>query len=710
MGELGTAPAMHDSTRTSLLVLGLVASLLGATPTGALEAGPGGLRVSHLAGGGPAADDCLAGLEVVGVDLPRRAPTVVCEDGDPLCDRDRLVNGRCELWARLCFNEEAAGCTARGVAAAALRNPSGDQDLTILERTLAHLPMPTEEASVCAPLTTLNVPLGRRPNGSARKGRKVLAVETSGIGGATDRDRVKLLCKPPRRERRRIAISFASLQSRIFEKSCAFSGCHGATNPAAGLALVGEAAYDGLVARLATTAAASFAGKKLVVPGAPSTSFLIDKLIGQLGPGEGAPMPLGRAALGAEQIEAIRKWILAGAPRERAVGVRFRGEIDSQPRIPPPPPPSAGYQAKLDPFLLGDLPETEGCQLVRLGNPEPIYVQRWELFMHEGSHHFILRALRCEDADGDGTNDCDEPDFDARFPQDFRPCEEFSHLSSSFLIGAQTPHYLVDYQTATTGVALRLHRNQPLLFNSHYTNPYSDTLAEVWVNATPVDPALVRHPARILFETLANAFILVPPGQRLPVSASTCAFAGSILCNLAGEPPPAAEHFALLGLTSHMHKRSLKFVSDLRDLSGTRVSRGADDMVDPDDRTPHLYVSTDYSDPVSLTFWPPLVVRKGQQLRYTCFHDNGVATPAKLGCEEAPGVTPGRSILEQVAAGAEQFGGTARWCRSDRDCTGYGTGRCVPANLVFGELADDDMCILPGLYYPCPGDASSCME
>ena len=32
------------------------------------------------------------------------------------------------------------------------------------------------------------------------------------------------------------------------------------------------------------------------------------------------------------------------------------------------------------------------------------------------------------------------------------------------------------------------------------------------------------------------------------------------------------------------------------------------------------------------------------------------------------------------------------------------TGRCVPANLVFGELADDDMCILPGLFYDCPAE------
>ena len=47
---------------------------------------------------------------------------------------------------------------------------------------------------------------------------------------------------------------------------------------------------------------------------------------------------------------------------------------------------------------------------------------------------------------------------------------------------------------------------------------------------------------------------------------------------------PQLTHFALLGITSHMHKRACKFVSDLF-VDGTPVSRGADDMTDPDDGT-----------------------------------------------------------------------------------------------------------------------------
>jgi len=692
-------------------VLAALAVLLLTVRTGrAHDQRPDDVPVSHLRGGGPAGEDCLAGVEVVGVAVPPRARNVVCEDGDQVCDRDGLVNGQCEFWLRLCFNEFDDRCTVAEVGAARVLGAEGDRDVTMLARALVHVDMPSSVPGVCGPLTTFTIPLGERRNGSPRKARKVLQSEATAIDGTVDADRVKLLCKPPRKERRRNAITFASIQRRIFARQCAFSGCHGPVNPQADLVLVGERAYDDLVDRLATTAAASFAGKKRVVPGAPSTSFLMDKLGGQLAPGEGAPMPLDRAPLRPDQLEAIRKWILAGAPRERAVGGTFEGELDQQPRIGAPLPPPGGYQVKLDPVPVGDLPETEGCQLVRLGNPDDVFVQKWEMFMHEGSHHFILRAFRCTDADGDGTNDCDEPDFDARFPRGFRPCEEFNHLSSSFLVGAQTPHFLVDYQTPTTGVALALHRNQPLLLNSHYTNPFSDTVAEVWVNATPVDESLVRHRARILFETVANAFIRVPPGEKAPAAAQACAFAESPICDAAGEPRPAATHFALLGVTSHMHKRSLKFVSDLHDSAGNRLSRGAEDMADPADGSRHLYVSTEYSDPVNLTFWPPIIVTAGQQLQYTCSLDNGVDTPVKLGCEEEPGQTPGRSIVEQVIAGGDQFAGAARWCESDADCAGFGTERCVPANLVFGFRADDDMCILPGLFYPCPGDAASCLE
>ena len=59
--------------------------------------------------------------------------------------------------------------------------------------------------------------------------------------------------------------------------------------------------------------------------------------------------------------------------------------------------------------------------------------------------------------------------------------------------------------------------------------------------------------------------------------------------------------------------------------------------------------------------------------------------------------------------------GAAKRCETDADCPATDpaypgrsfTGKCVPANLVFGFTSDDDMCIMPGAWYPANA-AGSC--
>lgn len=670
------------------------------------------LPVAHVSGGGPKRTDCLVGLELIGYPRDGRKK-VLCHDGDPSCDRDRLANGHCEFWVRTCMNgDDEPRCDAsEGVGAVTLADAGDDFDVVTMRRALDLVAMPAMGPNTCAALTKVTVPLAQKKSGKMRKAKKVLRLTATGTAGTTDRDAVQLVCKPPKKARGRKGATFATIQSEIFEKQCTFSGCHSIDSAQGDLVLEGVGVWDTLVDVPAAASAAAFAGKKRVVAGAPDTSFLMDKLQGKLGPGEGEPMPFGRSALSDDDILLIRKWILAGAPRTDVFGGSIAAQLDDQPRIPPPPPPPGGYQAHMDPVPLGDLVETEGCQYVRLDNPEPIDVRSWELMMHEGSHHLIVYAINCRDADGNGTNDCDEPGFDDQFPTGFQSCNAFSHTSRAFLVGAQTPHFEVDYQTPSTGVALPLHTRQPLLINAHYTNPFKDTIAEVWVNVTPANPADVRHRARILFEVVANAFIKVPPGTRnTDASAIACAFAEDPFCAATGEAAPAAPYFALMGITSHMHKRSTKFVTDLF-VDGEQVLRGGEnDMIDPGDGSRHLYVSREYSDPVNLTMWPPITVAAGDVLRYTCSMDNGVTEPVRLGCEEEAGVAPGKSIFEQFLGGGDLYDGASRFCRTDADCAGFGTGRCVPANLVFGDLAEDDMCILPGLYYRCGDTPESCAD
>src|SRR5512145_1958182 len=91
------------------------------------------------------------------------------------------------------------------------------------------------------------------------------------------------------------------------------------------------------------------------------------------------------------------------------------------------------------------------------------------------------------------------------------------------------------------------------------------------------------------------------------------------------------------------------------------------------------------------------------RIRYSCLHANGAeGVEPKMGCEEVAGVVPGRSA-EEVYPGDPQALGLAdhaRPCGLDAvNCSGFGTGSCVPANLVFGPLSDDEMCILVALVY-----------
>jgi hypothetical protein len=74
-----------------------------------------------------------------------------------------------------------------------------------------------------------------------------------------------------------------------------------------------------------------------------------------------------------------------------------------------------------------------------------------------------------------------------------------------------------------------------------------------------------------------------------------------------------------------------------------------------------------------------------------------------MGCEETPGAVPGMRWRVALARGLDY--GHARPCGGDGvNCQGFGTGRCVESNLVFGPLSDDEMCIVPMFVYdPVPG-------
>lgn len=122
--------------------------------------------------------------------------------------------------------------------------------------------------------------------------------------------------------------SFDLIQQRIFTPSCATAGCHASDREATfgqhGLVLANGKSYDYLVNKDPENQNAADDKLKRVLPYFSLQSLLYHKLTWDGsshhgGKTYGAPMPLNGTALYKGQIEFIRRWIEAGAPRTGAV-------------------------------------------------------------------------------------------------------------------------------------------------------------------------------------------------------------------------------------------------------------------------------------------------------------------------------------------------------------------------------------------------------
>jgi hypothetical protein len=242
-----------------------------------------------------------------------------------------------------------------------------------------------------------------------------------------------------------------------------------------------------------------------------------------------------------------------------------------------------------------------------------------------------------------------------------------------------------------------------LVLNSHYYNTASKRgvgLVRIKFTLRPYDGK--RRVVRNATPLDASYDIAVPPGETRQVTATWQADGAYDPNGAEGGYRPERDVCILL-MTTHTHKR------------GTHVTI----TYEEDGKEPVTLF-----DPVYYDYVHPAVIAPAfhgslpdgnllraytaanghPRLSYTCTHANGVAgREMKMGCEAEPGVTPGISWAKALAAGMEF--GDARPCgEGGVNCQGFGTGRCVESNLVFGPLSDDEMCIIPvQLYDPIPG-------
>jgi hypothetical protein len=104
----------------------------------------------------------------------------------------------------------------------------------------------------------------------------------------------------------------SSLQHHIFDVSCNAPSCHG-SGVKGGLSLIDTISYEQLVGKPGTTDRKNTPTLFRVKPRRPDSSFLYIKITSP-DTTQGEIMPKGSDKLTRDKIEAVRQWIISGAP------------------------------------------------------------------------------------------------------------------------------------------------------------------------------------------------------------------------------------------------------------------------------------------------------------------------------------------------------------------------------------------------------------
>jgi len=205
--------------------------------------------------------------------------------------------------------------------------------------------------------------------------------------------------------------SFSLIQDKILTPTCATSGCHASISDGSfkqhGLVLEKSVAYANLVGISPVNALSKSDGHLRVKAFKSLESLLYHKLewnsVHHGGKQYGLPMPLGSTALTIGQIEFVRQWIEAGAPKTGKVADEKLLDdktpsvsiIDGFKAMSSPKSEGVdGFQLKVDKFEVAANFERELFVRRNVGNTSEIYVNRIKLQSRPNSHHMVLYDFR----------------------------------------------------------------------------------------------------------------------------------------------------------------------------------------------------------------------------------------------------------------------------------------------------------------------------
>jgi hypothetical protein len=385
--------------------------------------------------------------------------------------------------------------------------------------------------------------------------------------------------------------SFAQLQTSVLTPNCAVSGCHVSASAAASgnLVLSPDVAYDNLVGAPPSNLAAQRDGLKRVTPLKPDSSLLFQKIVVALaahGGNYGNVMPVGAQALPQGQVDFIRKWIEAGAPRtgDVADATLLTNKTPQSASVFVPlvaPATGQGFQMHVDSFGVRANFERELFVYRSLGNSADIYVNRIQTSMRALSHHFVLYSIDPSMAPGWPCVPA------ANVVRDIRNADGSMNLLNMipmachvFVAGSMTQ--TSDY-VFPAGVALRLPASMSIDMNVHYVNrTTSEVPGEAYANLYTIPLLQVQKVAHTL--NMSNTSFSLPAGKETTVEKTFT----------------VSQPTTVFMLTSHMHMLGTRF--QIKIVGGSRDGE-------------LVYESTDWEHPQTITFTQPIVLQAGQGLK-----------------------------------------------------------------------------------------------
>jgi hypothetical protein len=251
--------------------------------------------------------------------------------------------------------------------------------------------------------------------------------------------------------------------------------------------------------------------------------------------------------------------------------------------LPTFPAPAVGQQLMIGPF---DVPtEIQLCRTVKLDNDEPVAVNRIQVVMAQGSHHFILFRSR-EDFPDQVFNCWGTVNFD-----------DWEFLMDVNKAGG------ADW-TLDEGQAFVMRPHQQIMMQSHFLNAVGGSVQSpnggyAFANLYEVPLAKVQHP--LYGQFTVDTRINIPP-QAYYTTNRTCTFTTSV---------------SLVAMTGHFHARGLEFAVS-RTYDGTLMDQ--------------IYDSTSWDSPVFELFHPAReLIGFDEGVNFSCSYFNYTNDPIGWG-------------------------------------------------------------------------------